>query len=163
MNICCAATDRVRPKPLQKTNDRSLSRGGTPLVAALEQRARVLELPPFDRFVAAVAAAQERGIPLADALRSLAFDLREHDKRELIEVAGRKQISMLVPVVMLILPVAPLTGGWRLANRAGGANVNHLMSSDPADVEALAGMSWLTGVPVEVERVDSAPMLQKVE
>ena len=47
------------------------------------------------------------------------------------------------------------TGGWKLANRAGGANVNQLMSSDPADVEALAGMSWLTGVPVEVERVDS--------
>ena len=45
------------------------------------------------------------------------------------------------------------TGGWKLANRAGGANVNQLMSSDPADVEALAGMSWLTGVPVEVEHV----------
>jgi anaerobic selenocysteine-containing dehydrogenase len=45
------------------------------------------------------------------------------------------------------------TGGWKLANRAGGANVNQLMSSDPSDVEALAGMSWLTGVPVEVERV----------
>jgi tight adherence protein C len=82
------------------------ARGGTPLVTALEHRARVLDLPPFDRFVAAVGAAQERGIPLADALRSLAFDLREHDKRELIEVAGKKQISMLVPVVVLILPVA---------------------------------------------------------
>ena len=44
------------------------------------------------------------------------------------------------------------TGGWRLANSAGGANVNQLMSSDPKDVEALAGMSWLTGVPVEVSR-----------
>ncbi|PXX07424.1 molybdopterin-containing oxidoreductase family protein [Mycolicibacterium moriokaense] len=57
------------------------------------------------------------------------------------------------------------TGGWKLANRAGGANVNQLMSSDPADVEALAGMSWLTGVPVEVERVcvDSASASLKVE
>lgn len=82
------------------------ARGGTPLVVALEDRARVLDLAPFHRFVAAIGAAQERGIPLADALRSLAFDLREHDKRELIEVAGRKQISMLVPVVLLILPVA---------------------------------------------------------
>ena len=44
------------------------------------------------------------------------------------------------------------TGGWRLANSAGGANVNQLTSSDPNDVEALAGMSWLTGVPVEVAR-----------
>ncbi|MDV3126999.1 molybdopterin-dependent oxidoreductase [Mycobacterium sp. 21AC1] len=43
------------------------------------------------------------------------------------------------------------SGGWKLANRAGGANVNELMSSDPADIEAPAGMSWLTGVPVQVE------------
>ena len=42
------------------------------------------------------------------------------------------------------------TGGWQLANRAGGVNVNQLTSSDPRDVEALAGMSWLTGVPVQV-------------
>ncbi|MGE0215645.1 MAG: molybdopterin-dependent oxidoreductase [Mycolicibacterium sp.] len=42
------------------------------------------------------------------------------------------------------------TGGWRVANRAGGANVNRLTSSDPADVENLAGMAWLTGVPVRV-------------
>ena len=82
------------------------ARTGTPLIDGLEARARSLGLPAFDRFVAAVGAAQTRGIPLADALRSLAFDLREHDKRELIEVAGKKQISMLVPVVALILPVA---------------------------------------------------------
>ena len=83
------------------------ARGGTPLVAALEQRARALDLAPV-RSVRRARSAPRRnaGIPLADALRSLAFDLREHDKRELIEVAGRKQISMLVPVVTLILPVA---------------------------------------------------------
>ena len=43
------------------------------------------------------------------------------------------------------------TGGWRVANRAGGANVNQLTSSDPGDVESLSGMAWLTGVPVRVE------------
>lgn len=42
------------------------------------------------------------------------------------------------------------TGGWRLANRAGGANVNQLMSSEPDDLEPLAGMARLTGVPVRV-------------
>ena len=45
------------------------------------------------------------------------------------------------------------TGGWRVANRAGGANVNRLMSSAPEDLEALAGMARLTGVPVRVDRV----------
>ncbi len=45
------------------------------------------------------------------------------------------------------------TGGWRLANRAGGTNVNRLTSSEPADVEALAGMAWLTGVPISIQPV----------
>ncbi len=39
------------------------------------------------------------------------------------------------------------TGGWRLANGAGGANVNRPMSSAPEDLENLAR---LTGVPVRV-------------
>jgi tight adherence protein C len=82
------------------------ARGGTPLANALEQAARRLGLPVFDRFVAAVVAAQERGISLADALRAMAFDVREAEKRDVIEAAGRKQVSMLVPVVGLILPVA---------------------------------------------------------
>lgn len=43
-------------------------------------------------------------------------------------------------------------GGWRLANAVGGANVNELTSNAPEDVEALSGMAWLTGVPIEVER-----------
>ncbi len=94
--------------PLAQELRRALrtARGGAPLAEALAARVRVLGVPAFGRFVAAVVAAQERGIPLAEALRSLAFDLREQDKRELIEVAGKKQISMLVPVVVLILPVA---------------------------------------------------------
>jgi anaerobic selenocysteine-containing dehydrogenase len=44
------------------------------------------------------------------------------------------------------------TGGWQVANGAGGANVNQLMSSAPEDLEKLAGMARLTGVPVRVER-----------
>jgi anaerobic selenocysteine-containing dehydrogenase len=45
------------------------------------------------------------------------------------------------------------TAGWRVANRAGGANVNRLMSSAPEDIERLAGMARLTGVPIRVSRV----------
>ncbi|NNH75944.1 molybdopterin-dependent oxidoreductase [Nocardia uniformis] len=44
-------------------------------------------------------------------------------------------------------------GGWRRANAAGGANVNDLMSTDVVDVERLAGMSNLNGVPVRVDPV----------
>lgn len=45
------------------------------------------------------------------------------------------------------------TGGWRVANKAGGTNVNLLTSSEPDDVESLSGMAWLTGVPVRVTKV----------
>lgn len=44
-------------------------------------------------------------------------------------------------------------GGWQRANAAGGANVNELMSSDPDDLERLAGMSLLNGVAVRIEAV----------
>ena len=42
-------------------------------------------------------------------------------------------------------------GGWRLANEHAGVNVNVLASSDPDDLERLAGMSVLNGIPVRVE------------
>lgn len=42
-------------------------------------------------------------------------------------------------------------GGWTRANRAGGANVNVLASTDPADLERLAGMAVLNGISVRVE------------
>ena len=41
-------------------------------------------------------------------------------------------------------------GGWRLANEHPGANVNLLSSSDPDDLERLAGMAHLNGIPVRV-------------
>jgi anaerobic selenocysteine-containing dehydrogenase len=52
------------------------------------------------------------------------------------------------------------TGGWRVANGAGGANVNRLMSSAPEDLEKLAGMARLTGVPVRVASIKSAARLR---
>ena len=47
-------------------------------------------------------------------------------------------------------------GGWRLANDAGGVNVNQLMSAAPEDLEPLAGMAFLNGVPVRLEAVAGA-------
>ena len=47
-------------------------------------------------------------------------------------------------------------GGWQVANAAGGVNVNQLMSAEPEDLEPLAGMAFLNGVPVRVEPVAAA-------
>jgi formate dehydrogenase len=46
--------------------------------------------------------------------------------------------------------------GQRRANRAAGVNSNELASGDVVDIEPLAGMSILNGIPVRIER--SAPV-----
>jgi anaerobic selenocysteine-containing dehydrogenase len=48
-------------------------------------------------------------------------------------------------------------GGWSLANRHGGVNVNQLAGSRPEDLERLAGMAHLTGIPVRVSPVAPDP------
>ena len=42
-------------------------------------------------------------------------------------------------------------GGWELANRNAGVNFNLLASGEPEDLERLAGMAHLNGIPVRVE------------
>ena len=42
-------------------------------------------------------------------------------------------------------------GGWSVAREAGGANVNLLASSEPEDLERLAGMAHLNGISVRIE------------
>jgi formate dehydrogenase len=44
-------------------------------------------------------------------------------------------------------------GGWELANRNAGVNFNLLASGEPEDLERLAGMAHLNGIPVRVEPV----------
>ena len=45
-------------------------------------------------------------------------------------------------------------GGWRQANALGGANSNLLASAAPEDLEPLAGMAFLNGIPVRVEPLE---------
>ena len=69
-------------------------------------------LPLVARFAQGIAVAVERGTPLADVLHAQAADVREAGRRELIEVAARKEIFMMVPVVFLVLPVTVLFAFW---------------------------------------------------
>jgi formate dehydrogenase len=47
-------------------------------------------------------------------------------------------------------------GGWKLANEHPGVNVNVLASAEPEDLERLAGMAFLNGIPVRLEPVGPA-------
>lgn len=57
-----------------------------------------------ERFVAGLVIAIERGTPLSGVLRAQAADTRNEQRQNLIELAGKKDVFMLVPVVFLILP-----------------------------------------------------------
>ncbi|MDQ1584626.1 MAG: tight adherence protein [Microbacteriaceae bacterium] len=81
---------------------------GIPLAQALQRLARGIQLPLLDRCIDAMTGALERGTPLAEVLRAQAQDSRDESKRALIELAGKKEVAMLIPLVFLILPVTVL-------------------------------------------------------
>lgn len=78
---------------------------GAPVSVALERLADRTGVVPLARFAEAVAVAIDRGTPLAEVLRAQAADTREAGRTALMEVGGRKEVLMMVPVVFLILPV----------------------------------------------------------
>lgn len=83
-------------------------RTGTPLVGALDEMGQRTGNPSIIRFVDGIAVATSRGTPLAEVLRAQAADVREHGRRMLMEMSGRKEVGMLVPVVLFVLPVTVL-------------------------------------------------------
>lgn len=80
-------------------------RTGTPIAHAFDGLATRTGVTSIARFAEGLAIAVERGTPLVDVLHAQAADVRESGRRELIEVGGRKEIAMMIPVVFLILPV----------------------------------------------------------
>jgi tight adherence protein C len=87
-------------------------RTGAPVAEAFDRMAATTGVPSVARFAQGVAVAVERGTPLADVLHAQAADVREAGRRELIEVAARREVFMMVPVVFLILPVTVLVAFW---------------------------------------------------
>jgi len=61
-----------------------------------------------ERFVDGLVISLERGTPLVDVLRAQAADCRAVQRRRLMELAGRKDVLMLIPVVFFILPTVVL-------------------------------------------------------
>lgn len=87
-------------------------RTGRPVGGAFDGLAARTGLPLVARFAEGIAVAVERGTPLADVLHAQAADVREAGRRELIEVAARKEVFMMVPVVFLVLPITIMFAFW---------------------------------------------------
>lgn len=81
---------------------------GSALAESLQRLADGIRLPALSRCVDQVVGALERGTPLAEVLRAQAQDTREQSKRDLLELAGKKEVAMMIPLVFLILPVTIL-------------------------------------------------------
>ena len=77
---------------------------GVPFGESITRLAANLELAPFTRCVEQITGALDRGTPLVEVLRAQAQDSRDESKRQLLELAGKKEVAMLVPLVFLILP-----------------------------------------------------------
>ena len=79
-------------------------RSGVPAETALRDLTDHLGLPGLRRLVDSLLVATEHGTPLAHVARAQADDLRADDRRRLMEIAGRRDVAMLVPIVFLVLP-----------------------------------------------------------
>ena len=87
-------------------------RAGDPLITALETFKRRIPDPAVFRLVDALIIGIEKGAPLSEVLRAQATDLREGRRRYLLELGGKREVLMLVPVVFLIMPVVIVFALW---------------------------------------------------
>jgi hypothetical protein len=83
--------------------------------AVIVRKSNDLRLVAFARVVDQVTGALERGTPLAEVLRVQAQDARDDAKRDLLEVAGRKEVAMLVPVNRY--PISPRQDARSISRR----------------------------------------------
>ena len=115
-----AAVERVGARlrgPLGDEFARLLAdiRSGTPVPEAFTALGCRTGVPSIARFAEAMAVAVERGTPLVDVLHAQSADVRDAGRRALVESAGRREITMMIPVVFLVLPVTVVFAfypGW---------------------------------------------------
>jgi tight adherence protein C len=80
-------------------------RTGASVTAAFDGLASRTGVANVARFAEGLVVALERGTPLVEVLHAQAADVREAARRDLIELGGRREVLMMVPVVFLLLPV----------------------------------------------------------
>lgn len=83
-------------------------RDGSSLEEALRGVAQRCDTLQITRFIDGIIVALERGTPIAEIMRAQAADARSAEQRRLMEIAGRKDVIMLMPIVFLILPTVVL-------------------------------------------------------
>ncbi|MFY9262058.1 MAG: type II secretion system F family protein [Actinomycetaceae bacterium] len=88
---------------LQRTLD--AIHAGTSMPQALTDLAKRCDNRNVARFADSIIAALEQGSGLSGTLYAQSRDARDAARRELMEQGGKAEISMMIPVIFLILPV----------------------------------------------------------
>jgi tight adherence protein C len=87
-------------------------RSGIPLNVALDSMGRRVKSVMIRRFVDALITATLRGAPLVEVLSRHAIEARGNQRNQVMAAAGKAEISMMIPVVFLILPISILFALW---------------------------------------------------
>lgn len=85
---------------------------GEPLGQTLVASARALGVAELEALCDHLASALERGAPLAEVVRAHSSDSRLSQLRRIVDRAGKAEVAMLVPLVLLILPVTVVFAVW---------------------------------------------------
>ena len=87
-------------------------RSGSPLSDTLDSMGRRVKSVMIRRFVDALITATLRGAPLVEVLSRHAVEARGNQRNRVMGAAGKAEISMMIPVVFLILPISILFALW---------------------------------------------------
>ena len=85
---------------------------GSPFVEALDSMGRRVNSLLVRRFIDALVIAITRGAPVIDVLHSHAREAREFQRNRILATASKAELSMMIPVVFLILPISILFALW---------------------------------------------------
>jgi tight adherence protein C len=81
---------------------------GNSFTASLDEMSKRLNSPSLRRFVDSLIISILRGTPLVETLSHSVNESRNQERVRLLTAAGKSEISMMIPVVFLILPISIL-------------------------------------------------------
>mgnify|MGYP003340734856 FL=1 len=82
------------------------------LTKSLELLSSTTRSDSIRRFSDTLILALERGTSLSDVLARQVQEIRNEHQTRLIEEAGKAEISLMIPVIFLILPISILFALW---------------------------------------------------
>ena len=93
---------------------------GAPFHIALDAMGRRIKSVTISRFIDAMITAMLRGAPIVEVLQRHAQESRTAHRNQIMAAAGKAEISMMIPVVFLILPVSMLFALWPSLSNLNG-------------------------------------------